>query len=65
MLKDGDLLVSDVHLDGYKPITYEQVPDAFDQLTQMAYQSEPVDRGNDIYIGVVIVDLPPEEGMEF
>lgn len=46
-----------------KPIIYAPIPD-FDQETQAVYQTEPVDRGDHIGIGVEVRDLPPQEGGE-
>lgn len=43
-----------------KPIIYAPIPD-FDQETQAVYQTEPVDRGDHIEIGVEVRDLPPQE----
>lgn len=66
IIVDGELKISDVLLDGYKPLVYADVPD-FDQETQYVVQTEPLDRGDDIYIGVevktIIQDIgsdPPE-----
>lgn len=46
-----------------KPIIYAPIPD-FDQETQAVYQTEPVDKGDHIEIGVEVRDLPPQEGGE-
>lgn len=43
-----------------KPTIYAEIP-AFDQATQAVFQEEPVDMGDYIYLGVVVVDLPPDE----
>lgn len=42
-----------------KPIVYVSIPN-FDQETQAVYQTEPVDRGDHIELGVEIRDLPPQ-----
>jgi hypothetical protein len=47
-------------LQDYKPITYEQIPD-FDQQTHAVYQLDPVDRGEDIYIGIRVEELELED----
>jgi len=47
-----------------KPIIYAPIPD-FDQETQAVFQTEPVDRGEYIEIGVEVQDLPPQEGGEY
>jgi len=43
-----------------KPIIYAEIPE-FDQATQAVFQAEPEDRGDHIYYGVRVVDLPPDE----
>jgi hypothetical protein len=43
-----------------KPIIYAEIPE-FDQATQAVFQTEPEDRGEYIYYGVTIVDLPPSK----
>ena len=42
-----------------KPIIYAPIPE-FDQATQAIFQAEPVDMGDHIYVGVVVVDLPEQ-----
>lgn len=44
-----------------KPIIYAEIPE-FDQETQAVFQTEPVDMGDHIFIGVEVRDLPPDEG---
>ena len=44
-----------------KPIIYAEIPD-FDQATQAVFQAEPVDMGDHIFAGVVVVDVEPVEG---
>lgn len=46
-----------------KPTVYAEIPD-FDQTTQAVYQTEPVDMGDYIYIGVEVRDLPQGESTE-
>ena len=43
-----------------KPIIYAQIPE-FDQMTQAIFQTEPVDKGDYIEVGIEIMDLPPQE----
>ncbi len=43
-----------------KPIMYAPIPE-FDQETQYVVQTEPVDMGDYIEIGVEVRDLPPQE----
>ena len=43
-----------------KPILYAPIPE-FDQATQAVFQAEPVDMGDHIFAGVVVVELPQGE----
>jgi len=43
-----------------KPIIYAEIPD-FNQETQYVVQTEPVDKGDYIDVGVEVRDLPPQE----
>ncbi len=45
---------------GYKPVIYAPIPE-FDQETQAVYQDQPVDKGDVIDVGVIVVDLPEEK----
>ena len=45
-----------------KPIICAPIPE-FDQATQAVFQAEPVDMGDHIYVGVVVVDVEPVEGV--
>jgi hypothetical protein len=45
----------------YKPVVFASIP-KFDQETQAVYQDQPVDKGDVIDVGVIVVDLPEEEG---
>jgi hypothetical protein len=47
-----------------KPVIYAEIPD-FNQETQAVFQTEPVDMGDHIFIGVEVRDFPPDEDMEF
>ncbi len=44
----------------YKPVVFAPIPE-FDQETQAVYQGQPVDKGDSIGVGVVVVNLPPEK----
>ncbi len=43
-----------------KPIIYAEISE-FNQETQAVFQTEPVDMGDYIFIGVEVRDLPPDE----
>jgi hypothetical protein len=60
-IKNGELLVSNNLLQGYKPIEYEKIPKVFDQVTQYITQSEPIDRDDRIYIGIEMHELDLED----
>lgn len=55
ILKDGNLSLSDVQLDGYKPVIYGSVPD-FDQTTQYVVQ-DIVEHVDHIEVNAVIQNL--------
>ncbi len=46
-----------------KPNVYEKIPQ-FNQQTQMVVQLPPIEREDDIYHGVKVVDLPEVEEVE-
>ena len=53
-------------MDGYKPLRHEPIPEDFDQQTQYAYELDPIEKADEIVIGVGIGVLQvddPEEGM--
>jgi len=43
-----------------KPIIYAEIPE-FDQATQAVFQTEAEDKGEYIYYGVEVVDLPEND----
>ena len=45
-----------------KPIVYAEIPE-FDQAAQAIFQAEPVDMGDHIYVGVVVVDIEQDGGI--
>ncbi len=61
IIQDGQLILSDVQLPGYKPVVYAPIPD-FDQTTQYVIQGAPVDNGTEIDVGVSVctLDDPPD-----
>jgi hypothetical protein len=60
LIAGGDMLLSDVPLDGYKPITYATVP-VYDQETQYVIQLQPVERESGIYVGAADLHFAPTE----
>ena len=61
----GNLLLSLNQLEGYKPVVYAEIPLEFDETTHYVVQSEPVDEGERIFIGVEMFELQiDEEGEE-
>lgn len=44
-----------------KPVRFAEIPKDFNQLGQAVFQADPIDRGNYIEAGVVVVDLPLED----
>ena len=45
-----------------KPMVYAPIPE-FDQATQAVFQTEAVDMGDHIFVGVVVVDVEHGEGV--
>lgn len=62
-ITESGLLISAEPRDGYKPIVCADIPE-FNQCAQAVRQSEAIDRGDDIYMGVEVYDLPPQEESE-
>ena len=56
IIVDVELKISDVLLDGYKPLVYADVPE-LDQETQYIGQKEPVYMENYIYLGIDIKNI--------
>ncbi len=44
---------------------FAEIPDNFDQQTQAVFQTEPIDVGNHIFVGVEVMDLPLDENEGF
>jgi len=65
IIKDGKLFLVPEGTPDAKPVVWGEIPE-FDQETQAIYQIGPVDRGDDIYVGVEIryVELDGEETMK-
>lgn len=66
IIDNGNLIIGDLQLEGYKPVVYEDVPE-FDQLTQYVCQGAIIDNGDTITVGVEIrtVEITEEDGNEF
>lgn len=57
----GDRLeLSSTQLDGFKPVVYAEIPADFDQTTQYVTQVAPVDKGDSIFVGIEVHELPPD-----
>ncbi len=65
IIRDGKLLLVPEGTPGSKPVIFAPIPE-FDQTTQAVYQIGPVDKGDDIYVGVEIryVEVDGPEAME-
>lgn len=64
IIENGKLVLTHPSHPGSKPIEYQSAPE-YDQLTQAAVQTAPEDRGDSIYVGAEIIDIPLEEyGLE-
>ncbi len=62
IIKDGKLLLVPEGTPDAKPVVFGEIPE-FDQVTQAIYQIGPVEREDDIYVGVEIryVELDADE----
>ena len=65
IIQEGKLILSENYQEGYKPVIFAEIPDNFDQMTQAIFQAMPIDQGDYIDLGIEIVDLPPQEDVEF
>ena len=65
LLRDGKLLLVPEGTPDAKPVVFGEIPE-FDQETQAVYQIGPVEREDDIYVGVEIryVEVDESETME-
>jgi hypothetical protein len=65
IIKDGKLFLVPEGTPGAKPVIFAPIPE-FDQETQAVYQIGPLEREDDIYIGVEIklVELDESEMTE-
>jgi hypothetical protein len=66
IIRDGKLLLVPEGTPDAKPVVFGEIPE-FDQETHAVYQIGPVDRGDDIYVGVEIryVEIDADELEEF
>lgn len=53
LLRDGRLLLVPEGTPNAKPVIFGEIPE-FDQTTQAVYQIGPVEREDDIYVGVEV-----------
>ena len=53
LIRDGKLLLVPEGTPNAKPVVFGEIPE-FDQETQAVYQIGPVEREDDIYVGVEI-----------
>lgn len=62
---DGNLLQSSREREGYKPLRYADIPESFDETTHFITQSEPVEKDEEIYVGIEIGELEIEDDEEY
>jgi len=53
IIKDGKLLLVPAGTPDAKPVVFGEIPE-FDQTTQAVYQIGPIEREDDIYVGVEV-----------
>ena len=61
IIKDGKLLLVPEGTPDAKPVIFGEIPE-FDQETQAVYQIGPIEREDDIYVGVEIRYVELDEG---
>ena len=61
IIRDGKLLLVPEGTPDAKPVVFGEIPE-FDQETQAIYQVGPVEREDDIYVGVEICYVELDEG---
>jgi len=60
LIFNGILETSEYPLYNYKPVVYAEIP-AFDQSTEFVVQAEPIDRGEDIFVGIEVRTMAVDE----
>jgi len=64
LIFNGILETSEYQLYNYKPVVYAEIP-VFDQSTEFVVQSEPIDRGDDIFVGIEIRTMQVDSSTDF
>ena len=63
LIFNGALETSEYPLFNYKPVVYAEIP-VFDQATEFIVQAEPIDRGEDIFVGIEVKKMQIDEEVE-
>lgn len=58
---EGNLFTSSKQIDGHKPVKYAEIPKRFDETKHYLLESEPIDKGDHIYIGNELHELAIED----
>ena len=61
IIRDGKLLLVPEGTPNAKPVIFGEIPE-FDQTTQAVYQIGPIEREDDIYVGVEVRYVEVDEG---
>ncbi|MBB6446443.1 hypothetical protein [Bacillus benzoevorans] len=60
IIQNGELVLSDVQSDGYKPIVYSDIPE-FDQVSQYIQQGNTTELNDHIEVGYEIKELEVQD----
>lgn len=63
ILQNGELMFVSAKIPGAKPIRHAEIPE-FDQLTQAVFAGQAVDRGDYIYVDVMIREVEQDDSTE-
>lgn len=60
---NGELVISESMLEGYKPIEYAKIPE-FDQTAQAVFQGEVTESKDKIHVGVEVRNVEMDDEFE-
>lgn len=61
IVQDGKLTLNEICREGYKPVIFAEIPDAFDQMTQCVFQGEIIENEDSIEVGIEIREVENED----
>ena len=60
IIENGKLKILKQGTPNAKPVVYDGIP-AYDQETQAVFEKPPVDRGDHIFVGLEVKEVPKDE----